>query len=563
MTFLFTSTTYSLGIVERNPQTLGTFNSLDNGFGTIEECKAPENQGACGRDLDSALDGIIDLATTNQCIASNEEFAKSGIDIPNCPTTDNEGDFKGLNHSFPSAGIFGMYTGNNSSFLQDLIQEYISDNPAGKFNLVLPRPFIGALKDDQSLTRLLNNKRVNIIQVESFPSVERWMQDSFEFGSLEGKPALYQLEHHSERGRDFEGRLACAIAKSCDVPYLVPPDMVDPANQEVNSLNSGGNLETMPGGTIYRGIIKSEGFTNWHVPGGNSIPYETNTQKVQRESLEKSGNRVLDLDTSFLQVGHVDEIINIVQTNKPAPCNFAVMLASPEKAFELMEAAGASSSPAAPQQAPAPVPKGGFIKTIESLLISEAHAGAVSLKSTTAKKEDRACSEVRYNNLWDEGAESAVSKERVEEIYSMNCIDDQSVSTFIESDEYQILKTANLEGYEPDVPSISQVMRNNKEALLRELSETSGCKSPPIIDVPVFFRDGVSYAPDLVNGVVHTNSNNTSSIIMPRSYFRPFDDYMKRELKKIGVGATFVHGVGYHQLQGQVHCGTNTARICK
>ncbi|MAF78284.1 MAG: hypothetical protein CME60_08980, partial [Halobacteriovoraceae bacterium] len=164
-----------------------------------------------------------------------------------------------------------------------------------------------------------------------------------------------------------------------------------------------------------------------------------------------------------------------------------------------------------------------------------------------------------YNELLYDGAFEEISERKTNEVYERNCIDDQSVTTFVDSDEYQILKRENLEG----PPSIEDVMNRNKDALLRELAQTSGCSAPPVVEVPVFFRGGVAYAPDLVNGVVHTNQNNTSTIIMPRTYFRPFDQYMEDELTKLGVGATFVHGLGYHLLNGQVHCGTNTARICK
>tara|TARA_Y100000782_G_scaffold97334_1_gene110275 strand:- start:471282 stop:472979 length:1698 start_codon:yes stop_codon:yes gene_type:complete len=551
--FLFVINIYSLGITE-HAQDLGTLNSVNNGFGTVEECEEDDSLNGCSGKMDDALKDILDLATVNQCVASHAEVENSGIDIPNCPQPGT--DFRGLDHTFPSGGIFAMYMGNNSAFLQNLIDEYRKDNPAGRFNLVIPRGYIDNLKEDEELTKKLNQAQVNIVQVEAMPSVERWMQDSFEFGTLNGKPALYQLEHHTEQGRDLSTRLTCAIAKSCNVPYLIPPDMVDPNNADYNSLNSGGNLETMPGGTMYRGTIQTDGFPKYNTNGSLEVPFESQAQKVQRESLEANGNKLLDLDTSFLSVGHVDEIINFVQTNQPAPCNFALLLASPRKAFELMESTANQINLEKENEGDA-----GFIQDIQNLLIPKAHAGAMKLfgGDDDTPSEDIDCEEVSYNELLYDGAFEEISEGKTNEVYERNCIDDQSVTTFVDSDEYQILKRENLEG----PPSIEDVMNRNKDALLRELAQTSGCSAPPVVEVPVFFRGGVAYAPDLVNGVVHTNQNNTSTIIMPRTYFRPFDQYMEDELTKLGVGATFVHGLGYHLLNGQVHCGTNTARICK
>jgi hypothetical protein len=541
--------------------TLGTLNSVQNGFGNIEECKqTAQNISSCGlAAVDDTLASLLNLTTMNQCIASTESYQNSGVEVPDCPNTDDG--IKGLDHSFPSGALFGLYSGDNSAFLTDIITNYFSDNPSGKFNVVLPRDLIDVLKDDQALIGLLNNPRINIIDVATTPEVDRWMQDSFEFMTLDGKPALYQLEHQREFESSYEDRLACQIAKSCDIPYFIPPDMVDPLNADNNSLNSGGNLETMPGGTIYRGILKTPGYgENGGFPS-RTFPVETFAQRKQRTALEAAGNKVLDLDTSFLRVGHVDEIINIVKTNRPAPCNFAVMLASPEKAFELMEAEVTSEFAPAESLRPVPRPSSSFVRPtiFEMIFLSKAYAGF----NLNATPEDHSCMEVSYASLQREYAYRPISDSEINDIYSRNCIDSQSVRSFVKSDEFEILKRINLEeGPEGSIP-ISQIMENNRRELLAELSQTSGCSEPPVIDVPVFFRDGLSYAPDLVNGVVHPNNSGSSTIIMPRTYFKPFDDYVEKELAAVGVKGKFAHDMGYHLLWGQVHCGTNTARVCR
>ncbi|GAB4011979.1 MAG: hypothetical protein Fur0010_07280 [Bdellovibrio sp.] len=170
-TVLSLSTLLSLHIsAETN---LGTINSIANGFGTVEECKqTPADVTTC-RELpnDDNLLKILNLATTNQCIAGHNEYEKSGRDLPNCPTEKDA--IRGLDHTYPSGAIFAVYNGKNSGFLNDMIKNYFVNNNEGKFNLVLPRNLHSRLTQDQSLMTLLNNPRVNIISVATMPAVDR------------------------------------------------------------------------------------------------------------------------------------------------------------------------------------------------------------------------------------------------------------------------------------------------------------------------------------------------------------------------------------------------------
>jgi len=530
----------------------GTINTLTNGFGTVNECtnETPHAVSNCPTDIAPDLSQILDLATTNQCVSSYDEFRKAGIKVPKCPK--DQDSIKGLDNTHPSGGIFALYNGINDSFIANLAQGYLAGNNVSKFNLVIPKSKIKYLKSNPELVKLLNNSRVNIVQLDTMPSVDRWMQDSFQFTTINGKPALYQLEHGYEQDMDLSERLACKIAKNCDIPYYIPPDMVDPNNADKNSLNSGGNLEVLPGGTFYRGIIKTEGYSSPNLPDGKTIPFMTNAQKSQKAALEKDGNHVLDLDTTFLHVGHVDEIINIVKTNKKAPCDFAVMIASPKKAFEIMERNAKSIENEKRQ--------GRIINNIIDMFITRVNAGAVSLKDATEEKKD-ACREVSYDNLDATYSEKIITPKDIKDIYSRNCINYSSVGKFVTSDEYAILKRQNLDSSERK--SIADIMEDNKASIISELKKTTKCSNPPIVEIPVFFRNGLSYTPDLVNGVVQTPPNGASQVVLPRSYFKPFDSYVENELGKLGVKTTFAHDMGYHLQQGEVHCGSNSARICK
>ncbi|MDA9793054.1 protein-arginine deiminase domain-containing protein [Bacteriovoracaceae bacterium] len=525
---------------------LGTLNTIKTGFATLKECESTDKGlGTCPGNPLQGLEDLLNFTTTNQCIASKSHFKNHEVSIPKCPGSNDQ--IKGLDNTFPTAGIFALYTGDNDSFIHNLVSNYLEGNEAGRFNLVLPKSKMSLLRNNPELIKVLNSSRVNIIPVDTMPSVDRWMQDSFQFLSVNGKPALYQLEHFRETGTPIKNRLACELARKCNLPYFIPPDMVDPLNKDYNSLNSGGNLEVLPGGTFYTGIIKTEGFHR-NLRGNAKVPFRTKFQNIQKKSLESSGNKVLELDTSFLSVGHVDEIINIVKTSNSAPCDYAVLMASPEKAFELMEQTADKVDKLKKDTS--------FLFHFGDLFVSSAYAQNIIISDSATNR----CSEHSYSSLNRDGSNTVISKEQTETIYKNSCIDGEPIERYVNSNEYKILKRENLDSDSP--ASIKQIMNENRVALIDELRKTTKCNSPQIIPIPVFFRNGLSYTPDLVNGVVHTPPGEPSNVILPRSYFNPFDKYVKEELKKYGVSTTLVHDMGYHLKQGEVHCGTNSARIC-
>ena len=541
-------------VAAQDTTNLATINTIRNGFATVNECQRCYKDEPCFDDsFKMLLEEDLELATIGQCIASLEDYKKEGMDVPKCPEDLN--DIKGLDNTHPSGGIFALYTGDNSLFLKDLISNYFKNDKAGKFNLVLPREHVEALKKEPALVKLFNSKRVNIVYVETMPSVGRWMQDSFQFTTIDAKPALYQLEHARESEQKIEMRLACKLARNCDIPYYIPPDMVDPYNSDYDSLNSGGNLEVLPDGTFLSGVKK------YRYPDGEEIIVErTHFQEIQRKSLEKSGNRVLEIDTSFLRVGHVDEMVNFVKTDKPAPCDFAVMMASPKKAFELLEKAARD--------------KESIVNWVNpwSFFVGSAYASLAIVPSIPCYQYAERKLELRSIN-------HPVSENEMAEMKKDKCIDGMTVQSFVRSRMYSIIKNRNMDAWNNSTkwqeedgewkevairkPSANHILGENRDLIIEELKKSTRCENPSVVEIPVFFRNRLSFTPNLVNGVVQTPPGGASSVILPRSYFEPFDDYVKEELSKYGVNTTFVHDLGYHLNQGEVHCGTNSARICR
>ncbi len=525
---------------------LASYFSLSNSESLIPDCEASDEMldERCGFEPLGELKDLLDQTTTNYCLAHHSDFNGGKITLPSCPKKNDK--ISGLDNTYPTGATFVLYSGDNDNFVYDYAKNYLKEFSSGKLNIILPKNLISNLKNNPELLSVLNSKRVNIIETKTTPKVSRWIQDSFQFVLKDGKPTIMQLKNHAESNTSFEDRLACELAKKCDIPYYLPPDFIE--SKDRNSMDSGGNLEVLPGGTFYTGIIKSEGYGFNHGLGEErKIPYMSKNQKITKEKLINQGNKLLELDVSFLNVGHVDEIVNIVKTNKPAPCDFAVMLASPQKAFDLLEKDIKN------------IKQGyNFDSIFQYFFTNVAHASIEGLTPSGGSNDK--CKDYSFRALRGMGERSVISKSTISEIYKKKCINGQEVSNFLKSREYQILKKQNLEGGDKFSPK--EIMENNKKLIVNELKNSTNCKTPAILEIPVFFRSGGSYLPDLVNGVVETPPGEASKVLLPRTYFEEFDNYVQKKLGELGIDTSFVHDIGYHLLNGEVHCGTNSARIC-
>ena len=167
--------------------------------------------------------------------------------------------------------------------------------------------------------------RANTFLVPSRRPVDFWAQDFMEFGVNGGDahPAVLALQY---RGRYAGNEAAQLVTDSCAEPI----ERLRARDWAAHSGNQGGNLEMFPGDLT---VVGSSMDAN------------------MRESIERRGtDRLFVLDTSWLDVGHVDELVTVLPSTT-SPCGFMLAYASPSRAFELMrQAPGLSIG--------APVPRG-------------------------------------------------------------------------------------------------------------------------------------------------------------------------------------------------------------
>lgn len=175
-----------------------------------------------------------------------------------------------------------------------------------------------------------------------------WQQDYFEsfFNPQTGRPVVRQVESysrvHQRAAQDLaDSGAGCGITNGPQIAEIVRPDteplgVDDPESTPDSKGNTysfdsgemGGNIEGLPGGLCLVGDNIGSVFSNQFCG---------------------SPANVVQIDVSWLNVGHVDEVVKVIPTNRPgvpAECNFSLMFASPKKARELLRDPARANHPA-------------------------------------------------------------------------------------------------------------------------------------------------------------------------------------------------------------------------
>ena len=306
---------------------------------------------------------------------------------------------------------------------------------------------------------------------------DRWMQDEIEVGFVQSPGAKMHSVFDGPRDGSLNGYPKKELQKKETAAFQM-------AEVVFSSLNSFGNLEVTP-----RLTAEGKDWLLGRVYYG-STPGEQEPQKSLVDFLEAQVVQgPVALDSGWLFVGHVDEFISFVPFPNAAPGAkpFKVLLASPKRAFEILDAEKAAG-------------RGGnrFIKppmeTIDALIL--------------ARKDDN---------------------------------------------------VTNATSWQKRIDGVKGVMKTR-----------FGLVDADFIDVPVVFSPygGASrasaYLPNMVNLLV-VNGH----LIPPEPFFAPFKDDFETKMvavgyKKSGAAGATLHFldsfIWYHDLKGQVHCGTNSRR---
>lgn len=366
-----------------------------------------------------------------------------------------------------------------------------------------------------------------LIQV---PKAERytWEQDYFQstIDPKTGTLALRWIRDYNFAGYSLDAiaEKGQAVCSKINQGPSLPPE--DEQNYAYDTAKSGGNIEALPGGLCLHGDNQPwDGFAE-HYCGNRR-------------------NEVV-ISTDWLAIGHVDEIISVVKKpNIQAPCDFALVAASPSKAIELMK-----GDP-------------------------DALFGAYYTRNTSIDRqklaESRAQSEA-IQSVCTKVAEhrSSMKKPAIDCTKLMN----RDVVEAFSNTDIGILNRL-----------IQGKMDETKKTIRAKLKQRLPQCSVEIVDVPDLFytfsflvekkgadpKSPIEQRYELPEGaIVSVVPNPTNHVISGTTVIYPhpqndaFASYLEKTYKRLGVTPNPIDSFEYgHVGAGNVHCASNAIRFCR
>lgn len=345
---------------------------------------------------------------------------------------------------------------------------------------------------------------------KGFTSDDIWMQDWGEVGVIrlksEKKPQTFVFD--SNRGRD-NSKLPEVLANFWNSYLLKNP------SKKYSGGDYGGNIEVTPDNVLLLG--------------------DTSTPEL-RNFLEQHGykDRIAILETEWLNVGHVDEYISVCPNPKAAR-GYTLIKANPRLALRLIKDANPEEIQAIP-----------YAEYRETLLAVRSYLRKAELNRATARRKNVSMSQIPDHQQFGikvldylEKPEGGVS------LSTGHLIRGNQIEEFIKLN----LSIANLidTNIKRACDKISEVRRENK-------------KLHSILSFPALFRTmsngkKIAYLPGSVNQLILNNQ-----LIVPDPKISVMRKNIARSASMIGLQANFVDSLPYHNLQGQIHCGTNVFR---
>ncbi len=362
---------------------------------------------------------------------------------------------------------------------------------------------------------------------------------------------------------------------------LLTPLPKDPASFRDGEM--GGNIQGVPGGLC---MI------------GNNLG-DTNANKICGGT-----NNIIKIHTTWLNVGHVDEILKIIPTNKndgrPKECQFAILNASPKKALEILSqptnlkrkffsfSKALDEKQLLIEKAFKCSNSGRWIQYTENVFTKKNKEIIIKENDNNSKAKS-----VLYNILFppvfaDDNSDGGYKCEENESTgcyrsdnlqiaFSKKCL--SSIETLTNEDflnEYQNdEKTVKLNKAVDE--AIDQDVRELKNKILNRLPQCK--KYLQNIDVPNLFYDyfddtsveekngqlklkengsAVSFTPNPTNSVI---ANNT--ILFSDTASDIFNTYLENESSRIGLkGKTIDTWDFAHIGGGELHCASHSINYC-
>lgn len=317
----------------------------------------------------------------------------------------------------------------------------------------------------------------------------------------------------------------------------------------------GGNIESLPAGICLTGNNMSDEYlSEWCRDPSNAVK----------------------VDVSWLTVGHVDEVVKVIPTGTgSSPCNYAVMIASPKKAFELLQKDGQESFYTYPEN-----PDDQYRSHLTSKMTYSYFPGEIMCRLYENTIRDLSPQEQEKINLMKVQIsllQYLIGPALAKESYPGEiCHQELDRMKGITNGEYLYALKKDEELWETNL-LIQKKMDQAKSEITKKLKKAlPQCGDTKFIDVPnIFTTDGLvdgkdgkelpspgsgnSILPNPTNSVV---ANKT--VIFPDPNNATFKNYLARELNIMKTPTSFVDTWDTSHLgHGNLHCITNSLRYCR
>lgn len=469
-------------------------------------------------------------------------------DIPTCAKG------KLLSENYPAAAVIVSDVGRGgSSFAADTVKKILIASKDKIPLLILPvtpqtikeiQTEINSLPVSEEQKQKYK-KSVRRIPVENkYKWQQDYMQSFIEPNS--GKIALRRVQGYHDQDISDLTTIISAMYGSCGIQ--IGPVL---ENNGMKAGHGGGNIEALPQGICLL---------------GDDHLSEKEWNEYSKQVCNDNPDDKIKVPTSWLKVGHTDEIIKVVRNKKTSPpCDFSVVIASPNKALELLKE-NRKEKFLDFSNAPESIP--------ESLLKNRFRTRALMAFCRKRNKNIK-----RYNDDYkksvDEGGISklfnlkflSIEKAEAQEQFDKDC------NLITNGEIYNIISK------DGDLMIYNQLIQEKLNALKLEVKEKLRKKLPTcntdFIDAPDLFFGGkpVQISEDkfelpygMAQSILPSPANAITindTVISSDPSNGAFRKYIDKEYKNRGLSSEFVDTFDYaHTMHGNLHCSTNTFHIC-
>jgi len=295
-----------------------------------------------------------------------------------------------------------------------------------------------------------------------------WMQDWGEICAVEKNGTLINAIFDSKRGGGIGGKFPALFAESASMPYFSNP------NSSGECGDYGGNIEVTPDNIFFAGNTMSDACRNFFAKNG----YE---------------NRQVMLDTSWLDVGHIDEYMMVIPTAHSA-CGYSIVRSDPWYALDLIKTAADSDFEALP---------------------TEYKTSMLEIRAALNDPESYKGSDVQ---------------QMIDLNRTIGEIIDQNIGKFMQ----EVRRISGDSEREFPVVAWPNLYIGNSG------SKPNRCSA---------------FLPGVVNLLVLRDH-----LVVPATHFPPFEKIIEARFRSQGNKVHFIDEYMYHDLLGEVHCGTNVLR---